>query len=338
MTIRSNNEFGKLKAVVIGRASGANWPKDDPAFKTYWQYPVHTKGIKFPYTVPEELTNEIDEMLWNIIDVFNEMDIDVIRPTKVDWKRSTATYDYVTDGMSTLSIRDNLITIGNKVIECPSVFRSRHHEGDIAYHPIKNYVLENGGAYITAPRCDIPTTIMKVNNENKLQIDNDTPIFNGSDILKFGNRILYFISCRSNMKGAQWLQSVLGEEYTVQPTNRFFHYETLNNNIIPLDESTLLCNGDRLSAEAMPKEFKEYRKIWVNELRSSPSYKHEYGSKYMNMQILSIDAVTKIVNSDQPELVKLLEAHGFNVIQKNLTHTQTFGFGYHSMVTDLIRD
>ena len=84
MNIQSNNEFGKLKAVVVGRAFGANWPTDDPAFNSYWKYQPLGKGTKFPYVVPEELSNEIEEMLWSIIDTFREMNIEVVRPKKED--------------------------------------------------------------------------------------------------------------------------------------------------------------------------------------------------------------------------------------------------------------
>ena len=76
----------------------------------------------------------------------------------------------------------------------------------------------------------------------------------------------------------------------------------------------------------------------VSDIKDTKCFKHAYGSKYQNFQILSLDPVTKIVDTGQPQLSKLLTAYGFEVIEKNLPHTQTFGFGYHSLVTDLVRD
>ena len=337
--IHSENEYGKLKSVVVGRASHANWPTDDPNFNNYWQYACHTKNINFPYKPTTEICERVDEMIYDIIDTLQELGIEVIRPAHHDWTTGVATSEYVTTGMNTLAMRENIISIGNKVIECPHIFRAKHWEGAVAYEPIKRYVQANGGTYITAPRCRLDKNTMYMDGKiNKLVARNNDPIFSGCDIMKFGKMIFYFTSCKSNQLGAEWLQGLLGDEYQVIKTNRFYFYETLNNNIMPLDDQTVLVNADRIGGEAMPKQFKDYRKIWVTTIKESPSYKHSYGSKYQNFQILSLDPVTKIVDADQPELSKLLRAHGFKVIEKNLPHTQTFGFGYHSLITDLCRD
>ena len=39
MNIQSNTEYGKLKSIVVGRPDGANWPIEDPIFKTWLTYP-----------------------------------------------------------------------------------------------------------------------------------------------------------------------------------------------------------------------------------------------------------------------------------------------------------
>ena len=339
MIFNSNNEYGKLRSVVIGRAANANWPTDDPNFTRYWKYACYTKDVKFPYKFDNEIIEHVDEMICDIIDTLNELDIEVVRPRIENWTNGVATHQYVTTGMNTLAMRENLISIGNKVIECPHIFRAKHWEGSIAYQPIKKYVQANGGVYITAPRIDlVHGTMTHDTKKNELVCRNEDPIFSGCDILKFGKTILYFTSCKSNMLGAEWLQGVLGDEFKVVPTNRFYFYEGLNNNILPLDDSTLLVNADRIGAEAIPKELKDYRKIMVSDIKDTKCFKHAYGSKYQNFQILSLDPVTKIVDTGQPQLSKLLTAYGFKVIEKNLPHTQTFGFGYHSLVTDLVRD
>ena len=338
MNISSNNEFGKLKAVVIGRPDGANWPKDDPHFQTYWKFGA--KGpAKFPYDIPAEIIAEVNENIYNICDRLKEHDVEVVRPRSANWKTAFATHDWACTGMNNLTMRETLITIGNKVIECPHIYRSKHYES-ISYETIKKYVQANGGVYISAPRNSLEKlTMWQPGVGDKLEARNDSPIFSGADILKFGKMILYFISCKSNLAGAEWLQSVLGDEYKVRTTKRFYNYESLCNNIMPLDETTLLVNADRVGgAEAIPKEFKDYKKIWVNELKDKKSFKHQLGSKYYNFQVLNIDARHKLVNSSQPELCELLNAHGFEIVQSTLVHTQTFAYGYHSLMCDLIRE
>ncbi len=336
MSIGSNNEYGKLKVIVVGRVEGANWPKDDLHFDTHWKYPVHTKTT-FPYPIPEELIESVSSSIYNLIDRLKvDHDVQVIRPQQRDWKTAMATHDWVCTGMNTLNMRETLVTIGNKVIECPHVYRSKHYES-ISYEAIKRYVTANKGAYIVAPKSNLEHGSMW-NKENILSVRNDDPLFVGTDILKFGKLILYFTSCKSNRAGAEWLQYVLGDEYKVEVTNRFYFYEALCNNIMPLDGNTILCNADRLSGESIPAVFKDYKKIWIDTLKDKKAYKHPLGSKYFNMQVLNIDERFKMVNSDQPELCELLYSHGFDIVETNLLHTQTFAYGYHSLICDLVRE
>ena len=37
MKISSHNEWGKLKSIVVGTATGANWPTMDPTFAINWE-------------------------------------------------------------------------------------------------------------------------------------------------------------------------------------------------------------------------------------------------------------------------------------------------------------
>jgi len=336
MKVHSNTEYGKLKSVVVGRPYGANWPTEDPHFKT-WLTWHGDQGTTFPYKIPDGVIEETEENIYALIDRLKiEHNIEVVRPHRVNWKQAIATHNWVCTGMNTLNMRETLITIGNKVIECPHPYRSKHYES-LAYEPIKRHIIKNGGAYIVAPRSNLEHgTIWQ--HEGKLVCRNDDPLFIGTDLLKFGKKILYFTSCKSNIAGAEWLQYVLGDDYEIIITNRFYMYEPLCNNIMLLDGNTLLCNADRLSGESIPKEFKDYKKIWVETIKDKGAFKHPLGSKYFNMQVLNIDERYKMVNSDQPDLCKLLHSHGFEIVETNLLHTQTFAYGYHSLFCDLTRE
>ena len=337
MNIHSDNETGKLKAVIVGRPDKPNWPMDDPNFVTWMKWPGAQPGGKFPYKIPEDVVENMRECIYNIVDNLQEkFDIEVVRPDLVDHTKGFATQDWVCTGMNSLNMRENLITIGNKVIECPHPYRSKHYES-MAYNKIKKYVLENGGAYVTAPRSNLELNTIWQHDGKLVCRDND-PLFVGTDILKFGKTILYFTSCKSNRSGARWLQNLLGDEYKVVVTNRFYMYESLCNNIMPLDENTILCNADRLSGESIPKELKHMKKIWVETLKDKGAYKWPLGSKYYNMQVLNIDHRYKLVPNSQPELCNLLSSHGFEIIETNLVHTQTFAYGYHSLFCDLLRE
>ena len=136
MNIQSNTEYGKLKSIVVGRPDGANWPIEDPMFKTWLKYPGD-QGGHFPYKIPEDVIESVNENIYLLIDRLKiDFDIDVVRPTRANWKTAVATHDWVCSGMNTLNMRETLVTIGNKVIECPHPYRSKHYESQV-YGPIK---------------------------------------------------------------------------------------------------------------------------------------------------------------------------------------------------------
>ena len=67
MNIRSNNETGKLKALIVGRPDNPHWPMDDPEFLTWVKWPGNQGGT-FPYNVPQDV---IDDFLINNMSDFS---------------------------------------------------------------------------------------------------------------------------------------------------------------------------------------------------------------------------------------------------------------------------
>ena len=83
---------------------------------------------------------------------------------------------------------------------------------------------------------------------------------------------------------------------------------------------------------------KDYEKIWVNEMEEKPFYKFPYASKWIGMNILSIDPETVIVDSTFQSLISKLKDNKFNVIETPMTHSRTLGGGFHCITCDLERE
>jgi len=58
----------------------------------------------------------------------------------------------------------------------------------------------------------------------------------------------------------------------------------------------------------------------------------------MDINILSIDENTVVVNKDAVETIKVLEDNSFRVIQIQLRHSESFGGGIHCSTLDLQRE
>lgn len=61
-------------------------------------------------------------------------------------------------------------------------------------------------------------------------------------------------------------------------------------------------------------------------------------TKYIDLNILSVDEEKVIVNSLFPELMTTLDKHGFTPIQVRHRHQRLFGGGFHCFTLDTVRE
>jgi len=66
-------------------------------------------------------------------------------------------------------------------------------------------------------------------------------------------------------------------------------------------------------------------------------YQYPYASRWIAMNMLSIDPETVIVDRAQTQLITTLERHGITVIPHTLRHSRTLGGGFHCVTLDLWR-
>jgi glycine amidinotransferase/scyllo-inosamine-4-phosphate amidinotransferase 1 len=67
-------------------------------------------------------------------------------------------------------------------------------------------------------------------------------------------------------------------------------------------------------------------------------FHYPYASKWIGLNLLSIDPYTVIVDEIQKDLIKTLEKYNFTVIPKRLRHSRTLGGGFHCVTLDLLRE
>jgi len=61
------------------------------------------------------------------------------------------------------------------------------------------------------------------------------------------------------------------------------------------------------------------------------------GSKWIDMNLFSINPNLVVVDKDQTALIKLLEKQGLDVIRHKLRHSKMLGGGYHCVTLDIRR-
>ena len=299
MKVDTCNEYGNLKSVIVGDIEGFSWPTDDDFFdKMIDKSSYHTKLTRG--SIAEDVVDITKHQLDELCEILDKQGVSILRPTglKDHWR---------------LSARDVLLTIGTKIIQCPTPYVSRREEYN--FYPSLQDVI----------KLDYPEKI-------------DDPFFDAANICKFDDKLLYLVSSTANKAGAQLLQSVVGSSYEVITWEGVYAHAHIDSTLISLNKDTILLNGSRCNENNLPIFLKDYKKIYVDDIEALSFSEFPFASKWIGMNILSINGDTIIVDPFYKSLINLLESKGFKVLQTPFNHARTLGGGFHCITCDLERE
>ena len=303
--ISSFNEWDSLKKIVVGEASYANWPVNDPIFsleseKTLWKESPVPAGA-----VPQWIINETNEDLQTLADTLTKLGVEVIRPNLIDFQKADGMYNYCP--------RDRLIVHGTTVIDPAMMYPCRDIEV-LAYYD----VIQQAEKFISMPR-------------------NQGMVLDAANVLRLGPDWMLFLESASGNKAAyDWLCEQL-PTVEIELCN-FYAGVHIDSTISVLREGLVLLNASRVNELNCPKVFNKWDKIYIDEVVPQSFYQYPYASKWIAMNVLSIDPKTVIVDKHQTELIRKLEQWQLTVIPLELRHSRTLGGGFHCVTLDLFRE
>jgi len=304
MRINSSNEWAKLKSVVVGSATNANWPSEDPVFaeeskKTTWT------DTPVPYgAVPQWIIDEANEDLAILADTLTKLRIQVHRPKDMDFIRLGGMYNYCP--------RDRLIIAGSTVIVPNMMYPCRNME-EVAL----SEVLDAAEHVIYMPK-------------------DQGMVMDAANVSRLGNRWLFLESPSGNRKAYDWLSEQL-PAIQIDLVN-FYAGVHIDSTISPLREGLVAINASRVNKSNCPRVFDGWQKIWVNDVVAQDFYQYPYASKWVGMNMLSVDEKTVIIDSAQTQLIKDLERYDITAIPLTLRHSRTLGGSFHCVTLDLVRE
>lgn len=93
----------------------------------------------------------------------------------------------------------------------------------------------------------------------------------------------------------------------------------------------------------LPEPLKKWDIIYPPEPSDNifPTYEDDdlvLTTKYIDLNVLSLDENTVVVNSLFPELIKTLESKGFTTVPVRHRHRRLFGGGFHCFTLDTVRE
>ena len=303
MKLSTYNEWDSLRHVIVGDATWANWPTTDPVFaqesnKTTWHETPVPAGA-----VPQHIIDETNEDLESLVNTFEMLGIAVSRPDPRNFQKHDGFYNYCP--------RDRLLIYGSTVIDPAMMYPSRDQE-------IECYqsVLSAAATVISMPR-------------------GQGMVLDAANILRVNDRWLFLESASGNRAAYNWLRDQF--PFVDIELCQFYAGVHIDSTIAVLRDGLVLLNATRVNEANCPQMFRGWQKIYVDDVVPQTFYQYPYASKWIALNMFSVNPSTVIVDAAQTTLIRTLEQHGMTVIPLTLRHSRTLGGGFHCVTLDLER-
>ena len=335
----SCNEWDPLEEVIVGNPLRARFPFADPSTQLA-EYPGRPLEEIPQGAFPQWIIDETEEDVNEFVGVLEKLGVTVKRPDTWPHEEKFSTINWESEGYYNYCPRDIMLVIGDQIIETPNVIRSRAQES-YSYRKLMMDYLKSGAKWYSAPKPMLLDSLFDVDFE-KPTPRNDEPAFDAANVLRFGRDLLYLVSGTGNEMGGQWLQTMLGDDYRVHFLKDVYYGSHIDSTFVALRPGLVLCNPGRINDNTLPEFLKQWEVIDCPPIENANPYDADYlsksiGSKWIEMNMFSINPNLVVVDRDQTVLIKLLEKQGLDVIPLKLRHSRMLGGGFHCITLDTRR-
>jgi glycine amidinotransferase len=342
------SEFQPLKKVIVGRC----YPEEQ---FDYVEDEEAREGLK-------KIARETEEDCQNLVNLLSSFNIEVLRPeitiditTVRNGKRVKTP---ISDGRWTTYMpnapmwpRDLNLVLGNKVASTYSRNMGRWLEGQAFYKILKEQ-FENGAQWVS-----MPPPLLNEEAQSYADYEREMLLFHAACFLKCGKHVFHTRPAiedergKGTQLGLDWVKREFPEFKFIQFDNighidgkiAFLRPGLLMSWIKKEDLPKELQNWDVIKLESkqdLPDEFVKlrgkrfYRDFivkWLNEWIGCVD------ETYFDVNMISIDEKTVILNGENPDLIKRLASYGIEGIPFKFRHRYFWDGGLHCITQDLVR-
>ena len=185
-----------------------------------------------------------------------------------------------------------------------------------------------------------PVYIKKIEDRDFI-LNEDEPLFDAAEILRFGKDLFFHNNFTSNLKGLNWLRRHF-------PNHRI-HQINLPGDLIPthidacftpIKPGVMIINPNRKISSEQRKIFDDNK--W--EIHEAATSIHNspppmcYSSIWLSMNVLNINPKTICVEASEEKMIKQMEGFGMDVIPVPFRDVYAFGGSLHCSTTDVYRE
>ncbi|WP_406150551.1 glycine amidinotransferase [Streptomyces sp. NBC_01012] len=375
MLLNSFDEWSRLREVVVGSAENYvsherelsfdlffhdNLAQDNPG-RSEWYYPRLSvrseESDRQRLPVARRYVDELNEDLEGLADTLRGLGVTVHRPrTLPAGTAEVTTPAWSASVVPPLNIRDNTLVLGDEIIETPPMIRSRYFETQLL-KPLFQEYFRRGCRWTTMPRPLMTDASFDLSYVRTATVGGPTePIgeprpspwdvgtemmFDAAQCLRLGRDIVANVSTENHELAVTWLERHLEGRFRIHRVHRLSDSH-IDSMVLALRPGLLLVRSEAV-ADALPPALRRWDRIVAPTptQNSFPRYDDDaliLTSPFIDLNVLSVDPETVLVNESSPELIRTLEQAKFTVVPVRHRHRRLFGGGFHCFTLDTVRD
>ncbi|MGW3787623.1 glycine amidinotransferase [Micromonospora chokoriensis] len=374
MKLNSHDDFTQLREIIVG--SAANYLSHDRdvtfelfhhdnlrGFRSDWAYPrLAVAGNGDPgrrWDISRRYTAELHEDVEGLAATLAGLGVTVHRPLPLPPdSEPIAGLGWQAAPTPALNIRDNTLILGDEIIETPPAIRSRYLETRLLA-PVFRHYYEAGARWTTMPRPALTDKSFDLSyaRDSSTTLGGPTePIadarpspydvglemmLDGAQVLRLGRDLVVNIANDNHRIAVDWLERHLDGRYRIHRVYRMADNH-IDSMLLALKPGVFLARHDGIR-DQLPAPLRSWKFIVPPQPDPGafPAYDDAdlvLTSPYIDLNVLSVDPDTVLVNEDCPGLLKTLDANGFNAIPVRHRHRRLFGGGFHCFTLDTHRN
>ncbi|MET7511602.1 glycine amidinotransferase [Streptomyces albidoflavus] len=373
MRLNSFDDFTSLQEVILGSAADYADRVRDLSFDMFISdnltgargyYPSITDWRPGPdrenrnepgrLAMKERYLQELIEDVEGIADTLRSLSVRVHRPMALTPALGEVSSPAWTAPVTPpLNVRDNTLILGDEIIETPPTLRARYFETQFLKPVFMEYFAQ-GARWTTMPRPMMTDASFDPENlasaapnieapDHPVPSPYDTGVeimIDGANCLRLGRDLIVNISNANHALACDWLERHLEGRFRVHRMHKLTQSH-IDSVIVPLRPGTLLIRSERV-LDYLPESLRRWDTIVAPtpSIDDYPQYENDDpipASPYVDLNVLSVDENTVMVNDACKKLISTLEEHGFTVVPVRHRHRRLFGGGFHCFTLDTVR-
>ena len=337
------DEWTRLEEVWIASVDGANHTID-PSFKAFFKKTVvgteHGRQVTFDEAMLKLRAKELD----NLEAVLTSLGVTVRRQQPLNFLTPFSTPYWKAYSRPCDNPRDQILVLGDTIVETPHVVRDRYFENDVWKLWLYRYY-NSGCRWISAPKPMMLTSSYdSVHNLEPYSHEENSPLqgpgleimFDAAQILKLGQDVIMNVKDKNSALGFEWMQREF-PEYKWHAVNFGPDADHLDGELTIIRPGLLLVGHNVIEDKSVLPDFMQ---SW-DTIEMADVAEHQKGlrlaSEGIHVNALMVDENNIIINEDAAKTIDALEAKGITCHAVPLHNSTVFGGGIHCSTLDIRR-